>query len=577
MTADAATLALLAELGTPDLIDPIARGLGGLGPDPLDVQDGEPSPVTTAYALRLIRGDDTPPIVVQTAAAPVLPPPVPTAPAAPDDDGPKVKPTTKLYKHFRSACDLIHSDGRAYAVPRETSELIGPAGVATPLSEQFRRIVTRVARRVPEVGGISQAMARDVVAELEADASTGPATPVSLRFHHDPKASRIVLDLARPDGLCVVITADGWAVEPIPAGVVFRRSHATLPLPEPVRGGRLDELAPVLAFDADSPAFRSLVGWAIGTLFVASVCPAMTLVGPMGSGKSTRLRLTASLVEPTPASGLGSAFGRNVDDDMVRAMHRAVPIWDNLQRVSGAVSEAFCCVVTGTAIEKRALYTDTDLVTVAIARPVGLTAVAKPAGFRPDALDRMSVVEIEPIPVRVADSEIQARFDAAHPRMLGAVCDAVSAALRWLPYTPAPTHLRMAAHAHVLAAVDAATAAGELAGVPAGLLANYSDLASHTARDTASEDVFGGALLALLEETGGSWSGKASELLAAAGRHVPIGEHGPGWPGSPRKVPEALAYLRPGLAELGVTWRPTTVRGSTRYSFTTSPVGGAVQ
>ena len=128
----------------------------------------------------------------------------------------------------------------------------------------------------------------------------------------------------------------------------------------------------------------------------------------------------------------------------------------------------------------------------------------------------------------------------------------------------------MAAHAHVLAAVDAATTAGELVGVPGGLLTNYSDLAGHTARDTAAEDLFGGALLALLEETGGSWSGKASELLAAAGRHVPIGEHGPGWPGSPRKVPEALAYLRPGLGALGVTWSTTTVRSKTRYTFHTA-------
>ncbi|UFN44519.1 hypothetical protein [Nocardioides okcheonensis] len=561
MTADDATLALLSSLSEP--------GDGAAIPDvsPHEVLKDQPSADASAYALRLIRSAHEPaaPAVASPSSAPA------SAHAASEAPGVKVKPTTRLYKHFRTACDLIHCDGRAYAVPRETTELVGPAGVAIPL-EPFRRIVTRVARRVPDVGGISQTMARDVVAELEADAYAGPASRVDLRIHHDPAAGRIVIDLARPDGLAIVVTAQGWTVEPIPMGVVFRRSHATLPLPDPVRGGRLDELAAILSLDPVGVPFASLSAWAVGTLFAASVRPAVLLWGPMGCGKTTALRVVASTVEPTPASAMGSAFGRNLDDDLVRATHRALPIWDNLQRVSGAVSEQFCSMVTGTAIEKRQLYTDTELVSVAVARPVGLTAVAKPAGFRPDALDRMTVVEMQPLPVRIADDAIQARFDEAHPRLLGALCDAAAAALRWMPYTPAPTHLRMAAHAHVLAAIDAATAAGELVGVPAGLLATYADLAGHTSRDTAAEDVFGGALLALLEESGGAWSGKASELLAAAGRHVMLGVHGAGWPGSPRKVPEALAYLRPGLAEIGVTWQRTTVRSKTRYSFATAPI-----
>jgi hypothetical protein len=173
----------------------------------------------------------------------------------------------------------------------------------------------------------------------------------------------------------------------------------------------------------------------------------------------------------------------------------------------------------------------------------------------------------------------------------------------------------MAAYAQVLAAIDVATNAEALAGCPVGLLDAYAKTLSEARQRTAAEDAFGGPLLALLRvnqravalavtrEAGvnlealergtdvdreqadalvslcpGQWKGKASELLNALENGLPqaglVGYRGmvdrkaPGWPSTPRRVPEVLAHLQDGLAELGVTWETTTVRGSTRYSFT---------
>ncbi len=484
-------------------------------------------------------------------------------------------PARVLFRLSAAAYELLTSDGRAYAVPKAGTQLPrevhGTPGVALALGPSFGHRLVQFARANPVLvpSMVTQGVMATVMLHLESEAATrGRAVSLPLRFAHDPAARQVVIDLGRPEGGFVVVGAGGWSVaDAPPTGVVFRRSHATLPLPTPARGGRLDELAPLLALDPGSEVFRALVGWLVGLAFSASVRPGVLAVGAPGTGKSTRVRLVASVVEPSPTSSLGSAFGRNFADDQVRALHRAVPIWDNLTAVSGTVSDELCTLVTGTARESRALYSDNELNAVPIARPIALTAVGIPAGLRPDALDRLITLDVPPIGHRTDDAEIQARFDAAHPRLLGAVCEAVAVALEHLDKVPAPGQFRMGAHVRVLAALDAATAAGRLPGCPAGLLDAYASLDRQAKQRTAADDTFGAALLAMLEAAGGSWMGRATELLTAAAFYVPHGDRGAGWPSSARRVPEVLNHLRDGLAALGVSWITTTVRGKTRYSF----------
>jgi energy-coupling factor transporter ATP-binding protein EcfA2 len=483
----------------------------------------------------------------------------------------KPNPVNELVKHFVAAYELVHNDGSAYAVPRGASplgEVEGVPGVAMPFGAELRRKIVRVSCAHPGPP-ISRATADTVLLHLEAKAFEGPETELALRFHHNAGQRMVVIDLGRADGQAVIIDPDGWLVGPPPPGVVFRRSHATKALPIPRRGGRLLDLAPLLSLDPRSEAFRALVGWLVALPFAAAVRPGLLLIGPYGSGKSTRLRLVASVLEPSSASALGSAFGRNFADDQVRALHRAVPMWDNLTAVSGAVSDELCTLVTGTARETRSLYTDNELNVMPIMRPVSLTAVGVPAGLRPDALDRMVTIDVPPIATRLDDAELQARFDHMHPALLGAVCSAVSAALYFVDKVDAPGEHRMAAHAKVLAALDEAAQCDELDGCPYGLLEAYALLNQRVKQRTAAEDTFGGALLGLLEAHNGSWAGKASELLLASSMYAPMAERGgPGWPSSARRVPELLNHLREGLSALGVSWSTTTVRGSTRYAFT---------
>lgn len=524
-----------------------------------------------------------------------------------------------LIKHFTTTHRLIHNAGVAYAVPASVTGATGAPGVAQEFGAGLRRKIVNMARVNKTLGVINKAAAETVMLNLEAGAFSGPETPLGLRFYQ-AAPDRIYLDLGREDGKCVEIKPDGWRIlERLPSDVIFRRSHTIRELPIPIRGGRLDTLAPLLAMEPDSRAFKLLVGWSLGLPFDASVRPGVLVTGPPGCGKSTRLRLVVSLWEPAGTRAFGPSFGHNADDDQVRALHRAVPLWDNLSSVSQGASDALCCLITGMAREGRTLYSNADLSSHPICRPVGLTAVAVPAGLRPDALDRLIPVEVAPVAERIEDAEVQSRFEAAHPWLLGAALDAVAAALLWRNSVVAPTAFRMASYAKVLAAIDVAANTGALLGCPSGLLDTYAATLREARQATAAEDAFGGPLIALLEDNqrqavmaiglaalkaghpqgfdlvaleasqdageraraavlvrslAGEWKGKASELLVALERsafgvgRTPIDRKAPGWPSSPRRVPEVLAHLKDGLAELGVTWEISVVRGSTRYSFT---------
>jgi energy-coupling factor transporter ATP-binding protein EcfA2 len=486
----------------------------------------------------------------------------------------KINVTLELMNHVMMSFDLMHHGGKAYAVykseayavvtkkmPGYRTTAVPPPRVAQPFGAPLRRHLVGVA-----FGRWKKALGRtavdNVMSVLETVAFSGPETPLALRFHHDPAERRVTVDLGRPDGMCVRISANGWGIGEPPAGVVFRRSHATKPLPPPERGGTLDGLAELLAVDPGSDEFRLLLGWALGLPFAASVRPGLLLTGPPGTGKSTRVRLLASLWEPSGVDALGACFGQNHGDDQVRAVHRSVPLWDNLTGVSYATSDLLCALITGSAREGRQLYTNSEMDTQAIQRPIGLTAVGVPAGLRADALDRLVIVEAPVIASRQDDAAVQDAFDRVHPQLLGAACDAVSAALRHTGQVW-PGDFRMAAYAQVLAAVDSAG----LAGVPAGLLEAYAGAVRAAKQRNAADDAFGSALLALLEQSGGYWSGRAAELLTAMAFIPGADRFGPGWPKSAQGVPTVLNHLRSGLAELGVTWTTTTVRGSTRYTI----------
>jgi hypothetical protein len=129
-------------------------------------------------------------------------------------------------------------------------------------------------------------------------------------------------------------------------------------------------------------------------------------------------------------------------------MNGHVLVFDNLSSISTEVSDCLCRLSTGGGFSTRALYTDNDEVIFDGQRPMALTSIVDVAN-RSDLADRSVIVRLEVIPdeERRPELELRTAFDAARPRILGALLDAVAHGLMQLPHTRLNRLPRMADYA----------------------------------------------------------------------------------------------------------------------------------
>ena len=112
-----------------------------------------------------------------------------------------------------------------------------------------------------------------------------------------------------------------------------------------------------------------------------------------------------------------------------------------------------CRAVTGDGDVRRRLYSDADLAVFAFRRVVLLNGIDLGA-MRDDLAERLMTVEVHPITRRRYDADLMAAWEAAHPRILGALLDLAAQVLTVLPDVRLADPPRMADFARVLAAVD---------------------------------------------------------------------------------------------------------------------------
>jgi hypothetical protein len=394
--------------------------------------------------------------------------------------------------------------------------------------------VLRACRPLRISSATMSASATEAAKVLTAYAADAPARVVALRAHHRP--GRVVLDLGRPDGTCVVVTGDGWTVETAPPDdVVFAawtRADAALATPE--RGGCVDELRLLLGWKADDANWLLVRGWLATALLGSVPRPMLAFLGKAGNGKTTVGRMLLGLLDPKPEGRLGSAFGKNRDDDESKALNNFLLAFDNIERVSEEGSNFLARLVTGDLVDKRKLYTSFGVVTAAYQRTGIMTAIEMPTGLRADALDRMIPIPVVLPDTRLSEGDLWAAWDDARGRVLGGVLDDLSAALRGGGGNP--DGLRMADYASALRAISP------------DLYRAYAENVHDARAVMAAGDPFVQALVTWLTEVGGEWTGTA-EAAVRAGRG-----HAQGWwPESGRSFGSALAKAGTLLDEVGVT------------------------
>jgi hypothetical protein len=369
---------------------------------------------------------------------------------------------------------------------------------------------------------------------IEGRALGATREPVALRVGRCDEG--IVIDLGTSDGRAVVLTGGTWQIAQR-SPLLFRRTELTGQLPDPIRGGSLDELR-ALVNVADT-AWGMLVGVLVCWLLPDVPRPVVLLVGEHGTGKTTAARSFAALIDPSPAPVRGTP--RDLTEWVLSASGSWVVVLDNLSAIPDWLSDAVCRASTGEGMVRRALYTDDGLTVTSFRRNVMLTTIDAGA-LRGDLADRLVTVELDVIDPadRRRDDALAEAFLDAHPRVFGALLDLTAEVLAVLPGVNLDEAPRMADFAHVLAALDAVTGWH--------VLDSYRSLGASIAFQVVEGDVVARAVLEFAQVQG-KWTGTATELLLAI---TPERIHRD-WPQNGRALSGRLRRAAPPLRVLGVS------------------------
>ena len=331
----------------------------------------------------------------------------------------KPSQATQLVDLVLPLLELFHDGDEAYADMtvdrhRETHRLRN-SGFRSWLRQQF----FEVHAKVPNSEAVQSALA-----VLEGYALfKGPQQQVFVRIA--TLGDTTYVDLGAENWKAVAIDASGWEVVEKPEAR-FVRPNGLWALPAPVRGGHLDELRPFVNVNDDD--WILCKAWQVNTLRTFGSHGILMFSGEQGSAKTSACRNQRELVDPNEA-GL-RAKPRDEHALVIAAKNAWVVGFDNLSNISEELADGLCRLATGAGFGTRKLYTDDEEAIFSARRPVVINSIGE-ASSRPDLLDRAIMVEGQVIADedRRSDAEVAAAWQAARPRLFGALLDCAVTAL----------------------------------------------------------------------------------------------------------------------------------------------------
>jgi hypothetical protein len=377
----------------------------------------------------------------------------------------------------------------------------------------------------------------------------GPQLRVATRvaFFEDD----ILIDLGDPQRRVVRITRHSWSVVPnAQVPVRFVRRQGLLPLPVPCAGGSMDLLRPFVNL-ADEESWILFVGWLVHALYPRGPFGVLIISGEQGSAKSTLARVAQRLVDPNKG-GLRRP-PKSEQDMMIAASNTWLFALDNLSGLRGDLSDSLCTVATGGGYAARSLFTNEDECIIEVQRPVMLNGIDD-LSRRADLLDRSVVLHLPAIREgkRLAEDDFWRDFDAAAPRILGALCDALVSVLQRRDEVHLEAAPRMADFAKTVTAAEPA-----LGWAPLTFVTAYEANRSVASALSLEESETGQAIVKLMAQVP-SWRGTSAQLREQLAAYVPprIGG-GPRWSPTNEGLSKELRRLAPVLRKIEIEVRAT--------------------
>jgi hypothetical protein len=418
-------------------------------------------------------------------------------------------------------------------------------------SRGFQRWLKR--RFHEETGGAASAESvKTAIGVIEARAlHDAPVRTVHVRVGE--LDGKIYLDLCDRNWRVIEVDETGWRIVERPA-IRFRRTSDMRALPEPVHGGSIDKLRPLLNIRDDVDGnndFVLAVAFVLACLRGRGPYPIMVVTGEQGTAKSTRSAMLRSVVDP--GKPRLRALPRDERDMVIAARRRLVLAFDNVSGLKYWLSDAACRVASGAGFGTRTLYTDAEEIVFEGARPQIFNGIEDIVD-RPDFAERsiFSVCEVIEGKDRKEEDELWAEFDAAHPAILGKLLDAVAVGLERFPDTRPPVLPRMADFAHWAIACETVLWS------EGTFIKAYNANILGAVESVLEASPVAGAVRMLMSERKESWKGTATTLLvtltALVDKKVSESEH---WPDSGRalagRLRRAASFLRQTGIHIGFT------------------------
>jgi hypothetical protein len=314
-----------------------------------------------------------------------------------------------------------------------------------------------------------------------------------------------------------------------------------LPLPIPERGGSFHELRPFVNAGSDED-FYLLVGFCVGATHPMGPYPVLILHGEQGTAKSTTTRVLRSQIDPN--LGALRSEPREARDLMIAASNSWVIAFDNISRLEPWLSDCLCRLSTGGGFSTRTLYSDTEETIFQARRPTILNGIEELA-TRGDLLDRCIVLYLPRIvdEARTDERSFYCAFEAARPRLFGALLDTLSAAIRNHVLVDTKNLPRMADFACWVVASET-----KLGWQPGAFIRAYREN-----RKVANELPLETPVAEVIRKMSLPYEGTATKLLEELNATTDESTRkSKSWPSSGRILSNALRRLAPSLRTVGI-------------------------
>ncbi len=246
-----------------------------------------------------------------------------------------------------------------------------------------------------------------------------------------------------------------------------------------------------------------------------------------------------------PSAGLVRTAPNNEQDLLIGAQNGMILAYDNLSGIRQNLSDSLCRLCTKGGFSTRTLFTDAEESIIEASRPVIINGIDYLVN-RGDLANRAITCELQPIETdnRTTENALWKRFEKDHPKILGAICDAVSTGLKYKDQVSLENLPRMADFASWVFAAEPA-----LPWEKGEFLRLYNKTQEDMDEEIIENSPVGKALIELLDAKAPGLEGITSgELLDRLSDLAPdVTRTSQYWPKTATALARELARLKPTL------------------------------